>query len=196
MPVAGGGFEQSYNAQAVVDTESMLILATHVTNDKEQIELADTGYCSEKNVTACVTAKIEPLIAVKREAHHPGWQDRFSEPEPHQDLQHQPFWSGAPRGWASSQRGGHLPPSGRTAARTKRRMGAAAPLHDPGNARRARRQSQRQPACGRSLTEAPDDLLIAAYTTSRDTISASRFTGQQREAQGRGGLDMWRGGVV
>lgn len=104
MPVSGGGFEQSYNAQAVVDTESMLILATHVTqatNDKEQIEpmvkkvqanpaglnqpqtwLADTGYYSEKNVTACVTAKIEPLIAVKREAHHPGWRDRFSEPEP------------------------------------------------------------------------------------------------------------------
>jgi transposase len=104
MPVAGGGFEQSYNAQAVVDTESMLILATHVTqatNDKEQIEpmlakvqanpeglnqpatwLADTGYYSEKNVTACVTAKIEPLIAVKRDEHHPDWRERFSEPEP------------------------------------------------------------------------------------------------------------------
>jgi hypothetical protein len=102
MPVAGGGFEQSYNAQAVVDTESMLILATHVTqatNDKEQIEpmvekvqanpdglnqpadLAGRhGYYSEKNVTACVTAKIEPLIAVKRDEHHPGWRERFSEP--------------------------------------------------------------------------------------------------------------------
>jgi len=41
MKVAGGGFEQCYNAQAVVDTESMLILIPHVTqatNDKEQIE--------------------------------------------------------------------------------------------------------------------------------------------------------------
>ncbi len=41
MKVAGGGFEQCYNAQAVVDTESMLILAPHVTqatNDKEQVE--------------------------------------------------------------------------------------------------------------------------------------------------------------
>ena len=41
MKVAGGGFEQCYNAQAVVDTESMRILATHVTqatNDKEQVE--------------------------------------------------------------------------------------------------------------------------------------------------------------
>jgi transposase len=104
MPVSGGGFEQSYNAQAVVDTEAMLILAAHVTqatNDKEQVEpmirkvqanpdglnqpqtwLADTGYFSEKNVTACVAAKIEPLIAVKRDEHHPGWRDRFSEPEP------------------------------------------------------------------------------------------------------------------
>jgi hypothetical protein len=103
MPVSGGGFEQSYNAQAVVDSESMLILATHVTqatNDKEQIEpmlkkvqanpeglnqpetwLADSGYYSEQNVTACVAAKIEPLIAVKRDAHHPHWRDRFSEPE-------------------------------------------------------------------------------------------------------------------
>jgi hypothetical protein len=104
MPVSGGGFEQSYNAQAVVDTESMLILATHVTqatNDKEQIApmlakvqsnpealnrpatwLADTGYYSEKNVTACIAAKIEPLIAVGRDAHHPDWREPFSEPEP------------------------------------------------------------------------------------------------------------------
>jgi len=104
MPASGGGFEQSFNAQAVVDTESMLILATHVsqaTNDKEQVEpmlkkvqanpeglnqpetwLADSGYYSEQNVTACVAAKIEPLIAVKRDAHHPHWRDRFGEPEP------------------------------------------------------------------------------------------------------------------
>ena len=104
MPVSGGGFEQSYNAQAVVDTEAMLILAAHVTqatNDKEQVEpmirkvqanpeglnqpetwLADTGYFSEKNVTACIVAEIEPLIAVKRDEHHPHWRVRFSEPEP------------------------------------------------------------------------------------------------------------------
>ena len=103
MPVAGGGFEQCFNAQAVVDTESMLILASHVTqatNDKEQVKpmlkkvqanpeglnqpqtwLADTGYCSEKNVAAGVDAKIEPMIAVKRDDHHPHWRERFSEPE-------------------------------------------------------------------------------------------------------------------
>ncbi len=104
MKVAGGGFEQCYNAQAVVDTESMLILVPHVTqatNDKEQVEpmlekmqanpeglnqpealLADTGYFSQKNVTACVEATITPLIAVKRDEHHPQWRERFTEPAP------------------------------------------------------------------------------------------------------------------
>jgi transposase len=104
MKVAGGGFEQCFNAQAVVDTESMLIIATDVTqacNDKEQVEplvakvqanpeglnqpeiwLADTGYFSAKNVDVCLAAKIEPLIAVKRDEHHPDWRERFTEPLP------------------------------------------------------------------------------------------------------------------
>lgn len=104
MKVAGGGFDQCYNAQALVDTESMLVLVPHVTqatNDKEQVEpmvekmqanpeglnqpgtiLADTGYFSQKNVTACNTAKITPLIAVKRDEHHPEWRERFTEPAP------------------------------------------------------------------------------------------------------------------
>jgi transposase/IS5 family transposase len=98
------GFEQCYNAQAVTDADSMLILAAQVTqaaNDKEQIVpmierlranpagldqpetlLADTGYFSEKNVEACHAAKIAPLIAVKRDEHHPDWRERFTEPEP------------------------------------------------------------------------------------------------------------------
>ena len=104
MPVAGGGFEQAYNAQAAVDAPTMLVVATGVTqapNDKEQIEpmletlaaqpetlgtverlLADTGYCSEKNIQACDAAKIDPLIAVARDEHHPGWRQRHSEPAP------------------------------------------------------------------------------------------------------------------
>jgi transposase len=102
MKVPGGGFDQCYNGQAVVDTESMLILAQYVTqagNDKEQVEptlaalqtlpdewsapqtlLADTGYFSAKNVEACVAASIEPLIAVGRDEHHSAWRERFEEP--------------------------------------------------------------------------------------------------------------------
>jgi len=104
MKVADGGFEQCFNAQAVADTESMLIIATDVTqagNDKEQVEpmaakvqanpeglnqpeiwLADTGYFSAKNVAVCLAAKIEPLIAVKRDEHPPDWRERFTEPLP------------------------------------------------------------------------------------------------------------------
>ena len=40
MKVAGGGFDQCYNAQAVVAAGSMLVVATEVTqvaNDKEQL---------------------------------------------------------------------------------------------------------------------------------------------------------------
>jgi len=104
MKVAGGGFEQCYNAQAVVDTESMLVMVPHVTqagNDKEQVEpmltrigalpeglnrpeqlLADTGFFSERNVQCCQDAGVEPLIAVGRDEHHPDWRSRFDEPAP------------------------------------------------------------------------------------------------------------------
>ncbi len=104
MKVAGGGFEQCYNAQAVVDAESLLILAAQVTqagNDKQQVEpmlvklqslpeglnqpkhlLGDTGFFSAQNVCACHRAGIEPLIAVGRDAHHPHWRERFEEPAP------------------------------------------------------------------------------------------------------------------
>jgi transposase len=102
MPVAGGGFEQCYNAQAVVDTESLLVLAPQVVqapNDKQQVApmlgklqalpaeiaqpkdlLADNGYFSEANVNACEAAGIAPLIALKRDEHHPHWSERFAEP--------------------------------------------------------------------------------------------------------------------
>jgi transposase len=93
MPVAGGGFEQCYNAQAVVAADSLLIIAQNVVqavNDKQQIEpmlnqidalpdelgevdtlLADTGYFSAANVAACAAAGIDPLIAMGRQPHHP-----------------------------------------------------------------------------------------------------------------------------
>jgi transposase len=106
MPVAGGGFEQCYNAQAAVAAGSMLVVAVEVTqaaNDKQQLEpmlaeldvlpeelgkpdalLADNGYYSAANVEACTAAGIEPLIAEGREKHHPSLDERFAAapPEP------------------------------------------------------------------------------------------------------------------
>jgi len=104
MPATGKGFEQSYNAQAAVDTESLLVVATdiaQVATDKQQLEpmlealaglpealgsvehlLADNGYFSAANVERCVEAKIEPLLAAGRDGHHPHWEDRFTEPPP------------------------------------------------------------------------------------------------------------------
>lgn len=104
MPAPGGGFEQSYNAQAAVDTATMLVVATRVTqaaNDKQQLVpmlkalaelpaelgsvrelLADAGYFSAANTDACVQASIEPLLAPGRESHHRPWQERFTEPAP------------------------------------------------------------------------------------------------------------------
>ena len=104
MPVAGGGFEQCYNAQAVVAADSLLVIATDVVqapNDKQQLApmldkiadlpdalgkvgelLADNGYFSEGNVNACAAAGIDPVIAMGREAHHPSLDQRFAEAPP------------------------------------------------------------------------------------------------------------------
>lgn len=104
MPTSGGGFEQGYNAQAGVDTDTMLIVTTHVsqaTNDKQELEpaltnlkqlplrlgtvtdiLADNGYFSEHNVELCEEDKVTPYIAVKRDRHHPPVMERFQEPPP------------------------------------------------------------------------------------------------------------------
>ena len=104
MPVAGGGFEQCYNAQAVVAAESLLVVATDVVqapNDKQQLYpmlnklralpaslgaaetlLADNGYFSAASVTACTATGIAPLIAMGRETHHPSLAERFAEAPP------------------------------------------------------------------------------------------------------------------
>jgi hypothetical protein len=103
MPVAGGGIEPCYNAQAVVNNETMLVVVPQVTqavNDKQQVipmleqvqalptglnqpeqGLADSGYFSADNVAACEQAGVEPLIAITRDHHHPHWPERFREPE-------------------------------------------------------------------------------------------------------------------
>jgi transposase len=107
MPVAGGGFDQCYNAQAMVAAGSLLVVATDVVqapNDKQQLQpmldkvdelpdalgktetlLADNGYFSEANVAACEVAKVEPLIATGRQPHHPSLNERFADAPPPPD---------------------------------------------------------------------------------------------------------------
>lgn len=82
-------YEQAYNAQAAVDKESQIIIATAVTqeaNDKRQLLpmvknirrqvaedpqrlLADSGYCSEENLTDKSLDMIELFIPPNREKH-------------------------------------------------------------------------------------------------------------------------------
>ena len=104
MPGSSGGFAQSYNAQAGVDTQTMLVVTAHVTqatNDKREIApvldkvqtlpqalgqvttlLADTGYFSAANVQACESRLIEPMLAMKRESHHIPVLERFAADAP------------------------------------------------------------------------------------------------------------------
>jgi transposase len=107
MPVAGGGFDQCYNAQAAVAAGSLLVVAIDVVqapNDKQQVEpmlgrlgalpgalgkaevlLADTGYFSADNVEACNNAGVEPIIAMSRQKHHPPLAERFEAGPPAPD---------------------------------------------------------------------------------------------------------------
>ena len=95
---------QAFNAQACVDIATLLIVATHTTqqtNDKRQIEpaievleqlpeqlgqvkeiIADAGYFSQSNVEACEDAGINPLIAVGRDKHNRHLEEQLSKPEP------------------------------------------------------------------------------------------------------------------
>jgi len=103
MPGSGGkNFQQGYNVQAGVDTETMLVVTEHVTqhaNDKLEVEptlkaleklpealgkvdalLGDTGYRSERNTKLCHAANMTPYLAGGRESHHPPVEARFTEP--------------------------------------------------------------------------------------------------------------------
>jgi transposase/IS5 family transposase len=100
----GGGFEQSYNAHAAVDTDSMLIVATRLIDTPadarqvapmiEQLQqlpqqlgtadtlLGDAGFFSAANVQHCQAAGIEPLLARRRDQHYLPWYERLIEPTP------------------------------------------------------------------------------------------------------------------
>ena len=104
MPAGGKNFQQAYNVQVGVDTESMLIVTEYVTqhaNDKQEVEptlealqqvaeplgkadalLSDNGYYSEANVKACVAANMTPYIAAGRERHHVPVEQRWISPPP------------------------------------------------------------------------------------------------------------------
>jgi len=100
MLVPGDGFDQCYNAQALVAEDSLLVVAADVVQaptDKQQVEpmldkiaalpetlgevetlLGDNGFFSEANVNACVAAGVEPLLAMARDSHHPSLDERFA----------------------------------------------------------------------------------------------------------------------
>jgi transposase len=104
MPIAAGGFEQCYNAQAVVAADSLLVVVGDIVqapNDKQHVQpmlrelaalpeafgkvetlLADTGYFSEANVNACAAAGIDPLIAQGRQSHYPPLSERTAADPP------------------------------------------------------------------------------------------------------------------
>jgi transposase len=104
MPAGGNSFQQAYNVQVGVDTESMLIVTEYVTqhaNDKQEVEptlkaieasaellgkpealLTDNGYFSEKNANATMAAGITPYMAAGREDHHPPVEQRWTSPAP------------------------------------------------------------------------------------------------------------------
>jgi len=96
------GFDQHYNVQVAVDQDSLLIVASCLSNHpNDQREVAptleglspqlgqpsaaalDNGYFSPTNVQALATRGIEAYIATGREPHHKSWRSFFDEqPEP------------------------------------------------------------------------------------------------------------------
>jgi len=92
------GFDQHYNAQAAVEQDSFLIVATGLSNhpnDKAEAlptldalapELGqpvaaalDNGFFSEANITGMEARGIEPYIATGREPHHKSWPALLAE---------------------------------------------------------------------------------------------------------------------
>jgi transposase len=100
----GGGFEQSFNAQAAVDADSRLVVATGLVNtpvDARQVQpmlerlaqlpeelgtpdklLTDAGFFSAANVEHCERRGIVPYIARRRDQHYVPWYERVALPGP------------------------------------------------------------------------------------------------------------------
>ena len=91
------GFDQAYNAQAVVDQATLLVVGNRVTNhpnDKNetlpdldaippavgrpQAAAGDTGFYSAANSAGLEARGIEPYLATGREAHHLNWREYFA----------------------------------------------------------------------------------------------------------------------
>lgn len=91
-----GGFEQDYNAQASVDTKTMLIVGQHVTqrvNDKKELLIAvsmiasvygapqaaliDNGFYSKENVARC---PVDIYAAPGRTKHNRSLESRLAQP--------------------------------------------------------------------------------------------------------------------
>lgn len=101
MKNADKAFIQGYNAQAAVDVDSQIIVATQLTNQAadgphlvdmvEQVEqvtgslprevLADAGYFSEENVTTLEAKEMSVLIPPER-VRHRLWRERCLSPSP------------------------------------------------------------------------------------------------------------------
>ncbi len=104
LPACGKSFQQAYNVQAGVETESLLIVTEHVTakaNDKPEVQptlrvleeraeplgkakawLADNGYHGEGHVKACQGEEITPFIAAGPERHPLPLDQRWADPPP------------------------------------------------------------------------------------------------------------------
>jgi len=102
----GSGFEQCYNAQAVVDADSQVVVAQDVTNepnDQEQLApmlaqieanngrqaqefSADAGYCSEENLKELKRNHVRGYVATGRQKHGTATATGRRMPEPGTEL--------------------------------------------------------------------------------------------------------------
>ena len=81
LVVVAGMTQASHDKEQVEPMLAMLEAPAEVLGPVESL-IADSGFCSEKNIKACEAAGIVLLIAVARDEHPPDWRQRHSEPAP------------------------------------------------------------------------------------------------------------------